>query len=455
MKYRLILTACSFALLVSCMPKLYPPQVEVPEDYLYAEGFIRDTAPLNLRWWELFDDPTLDTLVETALRNNRDLLSAASRIEQARDQLAVARAAFLPAIGLDISAEGDYTSQTKIIQQYAIEPQLSWEVSLFGAMRNTKRAARAAILSSEWAYRGVMLSLAAEVATTYFTLRQYDRNLEIAQSSFRLRRESAALIDSLFYYGMSDGVALQQARSLVYSTAADIPQYERAIVQTRLSLCTLLGLNPETTDFSALSPELSPDSLSFDIPVGLPSALLERRPDVMQSYYAMQQAAFEVGIARSARYPSITLTGKGGVMSSTIQGLSSGEPWAWSALGSITQPIFAFGQLRRKEQAAKEHYMQSLFTYEQTILGAFSDVEGALIEIDTYHAQLHRYEELVTANRRITEMTQALYDSGMSDYLSVIDAQRELYDSQMELSNVAIEQYLACIALCKALGGGW
>ena len=190
----------------------------------------------------------LDNLVQRALENNRDVAVAASRVEEARQNLGVVRAQFLPQVGIGVTAEGEYTPQTKIVQTYAVEPSLSWEIALFGQLRNAKRAARAQIASSEWALRGVRLSLAAEVATTYFTLLEYERDLAIARRSCTLRRESAALIDSMFRYGMSDGVALEQARSLVYTAEADIPQYERAVKQTRLSLDILLGETPQAAD---------------------------------------------------------------------------------------------------------------------------------------------------------------------------------------------------------------
>ena len=455
MKHRLIAALCCAALFASCMPKLYPPEVDVPEKYLHAGRDAGDSTTIPVRWWEMFCDPQLNLLVETALTNNRDLLSAASRIAQARDQLAVARSEFMPSVGLDVSAEGDYTSRTEIVQSYAVEPALTWEVSLFGALRNTDRAARARILASEWAWRGVGLSLAAEVATTYFTLLQYRSDLEIARRSYGLRRESAALIDSMFRYGMSDGVALEQARSLVYTAAADIPQYSRAVEQTRLSLSTLLGQTPQLADTLCDCRALETDCRPEEIPAGLPSALLERRPDVMEAYYTMQQAAFEVGIARAARYPSIALTGKGGVASTSIKGLTSGDPWAWTAVGSLAQPIFSFGKLRRRELAAKESYMQSVFAYEQTVLEAFADVETALAAIGTYRSQTEQTRRLVEANERLADMTRALYLSGMADYLPVIDAERSLYESQMELANLTAQQYIACIDLCKALGGGW
>ena len=439
----------------ACTPRFYPPKVDVPDGYLYGEGFPRDTAALASDWWRLFGDTVLDNLVQRALENNRDVAVAASRVEEARQNLGVVRAQFLPQVGIGVTAEGEYTPQTKIVQTYAVEPSLSWEIALFGQLRNAKRAARAQIASSEWALRGVRLSLAAEVATTYFTLLEYERDLAIARRSCTLRRESAALIDSMFRYGMSDGVALEQARSLVYTAEADIPQYERAVKQTRLSLDILLGETPQAADSTGAGLRLLVDRHPADIPVGLPSELLKRRPDIMEARYDMLQAAAEAGVARGARFPSIALTAKGGIASNSIKGLTAANPWAWDALGSLTQPLFAFGKLRRSELAAMERYTQAAKTYEQTVLTAFADVEKALVAIATYRGQAERYCELVVSNDRIATMTQALYRSGLSDYLDVIDAQRSLYQSQMGLVNLVAQQYINYVNLCKALGGGW
>lgn len=453
MKHIAILLLALFS--AACMPRLYKPQVAVPQAYLHTEGFVRDTTALDPAWWTLFGDPTLDSLVARALDNNRDLAAAAARVEQTRAELGVVRAQYLPQIGVGITAEGQYTTPTKTVQSYAVEPSLSWEISLFGALRHAKDAARAQILSSEWALRGVRLSLAAQVATTYFTLLEYDRDLSIARSSLYLRRESAALIDSLFRHGMSDGVALEQARSLVYTSQADVPLYERAVEQTWLSLCTLLGENPSHADRTIYGRKLLRDSLPGEVPEGLPSELLKRRPDIQQSYYTMQQAAAQAGSARSARFPSISLTAKGGIVANSIKGLTSGAPWAWEAAASLFEPVFAFGKLRRGEQAAVANYKQAAHTYEQTVLAAFGDVESALVAITTYREQTLRYGQLVKANEQISTMTDALYTSGLSDYLNVIDAQRELYDSQMQYVNLAAQQRINYVNLCKALGGGW
>ena len=439
----------------ACTPRFYPPKVDVPDDYLYGEGFPRDTAALASDWWRLFGDTVLDNLVQRALENNRDVAVAASRVEEARQNLGVVRAQFLPQVGIGVTAEGEYTPQTKIVQTYAVEPSLSWEIALFGQLRNAKRAARAQIASSEWALRGVRLSLAAEGATTYFTLLEYERDLAIARRSCTLRRESAALIDSMFRYGMSDGVALEQARSLVYTAEADIPQYCRAVEQTWLSMGILLGETPSRARLSGAGLRLLTDYRPADIPVGLPSELLKRRPDIRQAHFNMLQAAAQAGQARSARFPSISLTAKGGVASSSIKGLTAANLWAWDALGSVAEPIFGFGKLRNAERAAMAAYTQSAKTYEQTVLTAFADVEKALVAIATYRSQTERTGELVLSNDRIATMTRALYRSGLSDYLDVIDAERSLYQSQMSHVNLIVQQYINYVTLCKALGGGW
>ena len=454
MKTQLTIAAAVLTL-AACTPKFYLPQIATPESYVYGAGFSSDTTGVGKRWWELFGDTTLDALVEQALANNRDVAVAAARVQQARANLKTVRAQYLPQIGAEATAEGEYTPETKIVQSYAVEPTLSWELSLFGALRNAKRAAKAEIAASEWALAGVRLSLAAEVATTYFTLLEYERDLSIARQTLRLRRESAALIDSMFRYGMSDGVALEQARSLVYTAEADIPQYCRAVEQTWLSMGILLGETPSRARLSGAGLRLLTDYRPADIPVGLPSELLKRRPDIRQAHFNMLQAAAQAGQARSARFPSISLTAKGGVASSSIKGLTAANPWAWDALGSVAEPIFGFGKLRNAERAAMAAYTQSAKTYEQTVLTAFADVEKALVAIATYRSQTERTGELVLSNDRIATMTRALYRSGLSDYLDVIDAERSLYQSQMSHVNLVVQQYINYVTLCKALGGGW
>lgn len=442
-------------LLMACSPRLAPPQITARAEYLYGEGFSSDTLSLQRDWWRLFGDTTLNRLVERALAHNRNLQVALSRIEETRHNLAVVRASFLPDVGVTLSAEGNYTKATKTTQQYAAEWNLSWELPLFESLKHTSDAARAEWGQAVWNYRGVELSLAAEVASIYFTLLQYERDLLIANRTYTLRRESASLIDSLFHYGMATGVEREQALSLVYSAEADIPRYRSAVEQTRLSLSVLTGDPPMPYADEGVGLELLTDDRPESLAIGVPSELLQVRPDIMQARFALDAAAAEAGLARSNRFPSIALTAKAGVGATTIKGLTSSNPFVWNALGALSQPVFNFKRLKRSEQIAIERYKQAALNYEQTVLEAFSDVETTLSTIEANRIETDRYTELVVAYRHILEMAYALYRNGMADYLDVIDAERTLYTAQMELVNLLAQDYINYVTLCKALGGGW
>ncbi|MFR9554849.1 MAG: efflux transporter outer membrane subunit [Rikenellaceae bacterium] len=441
------------ALCASCSLNLREAQVELPQEYIYNYCWPCDEGEVSARWWEAFEDPCLNSLVELSMRQNHNLAAAMAAVNQSRYYIKVARSTFLPSLEFDPTAELYHELKTEV-HEYTVAPTISWEISLFGELRNTKRAAMAAMLQEEWNLRGVWLSLSAEVATSYFTLLQYQRNLHIATRSYELRRTATALVDSMYRYGMSNGTDLMQARSLVYSAQIEMQKYERAVASTALSLSTLVGELPKPLDWRAKGSELIRNSLPVDLPVGLPSSLLERRPDVMKSYYAMVRAAAEVGVSRAERYPSITITGSGGIYATSLEGLTEGNPLYWSATGSLTQPIFSWGALRRKELIEREKYEASCEEYEQTVLEALAEVEKALVTISTYSSQTAATTALVVANARIAENSSALYRSGLGDYLSVIDAERELYASQVSLVEMVAQQYINYIDLFKALGGG-
>lgn len=435
-------------------PKFKSPEVQVPSAYLYDSVASRRDTVVNLAWWENFGDPTLTGLIEQALDSNRNLAIAASRIEQARLQLNMARAEFGPSVGLGIQGEGTYTDRTKIVQLYNIEPNIKWEIDLFGKIKNTAESARAQMLATEQNYRSLMLSLAAEVATSYFNLLQYDMSLRISQETYELRKASQDIIDSLVYYGMSSAVDLEQAKSLTATAAAAIPQYERAKVQTEMALCALLGQNPHS--FHVDGTRLFTSVLvPADVPAGLPASLLDRRPDIRQAYYQVAAATANVGVAVANRYPSVTLTGEGGLLSSTLKGLFHGNPFGWSASLGIAEPIFAWGKNKRAEEIAREENKQAILTYEQSVITALGEVESALAGVATYRSQVNRYRELLRATRTTQMLTQELYRNGSNTYLDVLDAERELFTTQISFSEVLAAQLAEYVSLYKALGGGW
>lgn len=453
MKRFTIILGVAFAL-SACNARITPPHISIPSKYSYAEQAITDSLGIDFAWWEYFGDSTLNDLIMRSIANNRNLLVAASRIEQARIELGNVRSNYLPSFAFGLSAEGNYTKATRIEQQYQIAPTMSWEVPLFGALRHSRRAAYAELCATKWAFRGVMLSLTTEVATSYFTLLQYRSSLEVARNTYRLREISAALMDSMYRYGFVSAVERQQAYSLADAAAVDIPTYERAVVETAAALSTLMGEYPLDSIIESPS-ALHADRLPPEIPIGLPSALLERRPDVLEAYYGVEQAAAKVNIARVARFPSLSLTASGGVLSSTIKGLTSSNPFSWSAAAKLLQPLYAFGQLKRGELSAREGYYQAVKQYEQSILQAYADVSEALSQISTYRREVERYGAMLESDQRVYELAKALYRSGMNSYTDLIDAERTLYDSQMSYAEVRAQQYIAYVALFKALGGGW
>ena len=436
---------------VACNPKLQKPTVVVPQSYLY--GSYSDSVAIEDGWWKIFGDTILNNLITTALESNYDLQSAVSKIEEAKANMKVTRSTFLPSFDLGRSATVS-ESDGNITQQYVLEPYMSWEIPLFGNLKATTTATKADIEYAKWQYEGVRLSLVAEVATTYFTLLQYQRNLNTARESSRLRRETATLVDSLYVHGMATKLNREQAYSLLYTSDADIPLYERAIAQTKLSLNLLLGSEPEPMDDITSDNMITDRYISIAIPVGLPSDLLYRRPDVMGSYASLKAAAATAKLARIERFPTLLLTGEGGVVSGDIAKLFTKGSWAWNVVLSLTQPLYRFGALRSGERAAVERYNQALIAYRKSFLTALSDVETALVAISTYREQLERYRSLVSANYSINMLTNQLYLNGLSAYLDVIDAERTLYNSQMEYSNLIATQYINYINLCKALGGG-
>ena len=453
MKRILIIISLTIGL-CACNARLTPPQISIPTDYSYAQGVVVDSLGVDFAWWEYFGDSTLNDLIMRAIANNRNLLVAASRIEQARIELGNVRSNYLPSFAFEVSAEGNYTKETHIEQQYQIAPTMSWEIPLFGALRHSRSAAYANLYATKWAFRGVMLSLTAEVATSYFTLLQYRSSLEVARSTYQLRRISAALMDSMYRYGFASAVERQQSYSLADAAAVDIPNYERAVVQTAAALSTLMGEYPLDSIVESAA-ALHADRLPLSVPVGLPSSLLERRPDVLEAYYGVEQAAAQVNVERVARFPTLSLTASGGVLSSTIEGLTSSNPLSWSAAAHLLQPIYAFGRLKRNELSAREDYYQAVRQYEQSILQAFADVSDALSQISTYAREVERYAAMLESDRRIYELAKALYSNGMNSYTDLVDAERTLYDSQMSYAEVRAQQYIAYVNLFKALGGGW
>lgn len=453
-----------------------PPQITptaIPTEYIFAQEGDTLALVFEVGWWEMFGDTTLNRLVATAVENNPDIVVAASKVLEARSALASVRGSLLPSVGVALSGQATYSEgaggKKSIAQQYSLLPQVSWEVDLFGGISGATDAAKASLLATEWGYRGAILSLEAQVAETYFQWLQYARSLQISEQSYALRLEAQQKTDSLYYYGFASGADLQQARSLTATAAADIPSYRRAMVQTNLVLATLIGEEPHLLTPPTHTQEcqhsrsmgldglycghLTASPLPLYIEAGLPSSMLHRRPDVMEAFWQAEAAAAKTRVAHAKRLPSFALTAEGGVLAYSLKGLTDHNPLYWLASAGLTQPIFQFGALKAGEEIAVEQWRQAMESYRGAMIRALADVESAMVAIDTYNTQAARNLELLEANRKLQQITSALYADGLVSYLNVIDAERNLYSSQLDYILLLTEQLLAYVAFYKALGG--
>lgn len=453
-----------------------PPDVQpvvTPDEYIFARSG-DTTIVVGVGWWEIFGDTTLNRLMAVAMENNANVATAVSRVRQARSSLAATRASNLPSIDLPLGAQVTYSDRSagdKFAQQYSLLPTVSWEAALFGGISGSNEAAEASLLATEWGYRATMLSLQAEVAQTYFSWLQYARSEEICRRSYEVRMASQERVDSLYYYGFASGSDLQQARALTATIAADIHSYRRAKLQANVALGTLLGEVPRLLPQPHHSKEcehsrganldglycghLTAAPLPVYVSAGLPSSLLERRPDVMEAFWQVEVAAAKTKVAHARRLPSFSLTGEGGLLAYSLKGLTSSNPLYMLASATLTQPLLHFGRLKYEEEVAVEEWQQAAIAYRNTVITALADVESALVAIETYNHQTAENLKLLEANAKVERMTAALQADGMVSYFNYVDAEYDLYSSQLNYIALLADQLGAYISLYKALGGGW
>ena len=455
MKTKNILVPLAGLLLTGCMagPDFRPPVVDMP--IRYAGTY--DVTEADLRWWTIFSDTTLYRLVTTALANNRDVASAYSRVEQARLNMRATRADLFPSLGYSLKVtDGNETElgrTSKPVQEYDVGGSIGWELDFFGKIRRATEAARDQLYATDYGRQSVILSLIAQVADTYFTLLEYERSLSVAEETYRSRTDSLRLIRPSYERGAVSGHDLRQGEQLQAVAAAAIPQYERAVIQTNYALSTLLGQNPGIVVGRHAS--LLQQPIPADIPAGLPADLLKRRPDIMEAYYTVATRNAMIGVAQASRFPSITLTGDGGLVNTELRHLLRSKSLVWSAAATITGPIFEFGKNKRQVEIAREETRQALLAYEQNVLEALQEVSDALTAVATYREQMYESARMLEAAREAQRLSNERYRRGYSSYLEVLDADRSLFQAELEYSQVVQARLSAYVDLYKALGGGW
>lgn len=442
-------------LMSGCMvgPKYQKPTLQTPAAYRFDQA-AADTA-YNLRWWELFDDPLLDTLIAQAMRQNTDVRIAASRVVQARLAVGYARADAFPHIGYEANAtHGNFFGAQKTddpVSFFYGAANLQWELDFWGKYRHATASARSELLATEYGHRAVQIAIITEVVNAYFQLLDFQERITITRQTIQTRERSLDLIQQRFDEGVVAGIDLNQAQIQLAVAAGALPQYERAIAQTENALSFLLGRNPNPI---ITGRPLLQQSLPPDIPIGLPSELLLRRPDIAQADAMLHAQYAQAGIAQALRFPSISITGLLGLASDDLSTLTSGGA-AWAVSGGLLGPIFNFGKNKRRFEIEKERIAEATVQYEATVLQAFGEVENALVAIETYGRQYLIKEQELAAALNASMLSNDRYDGGETSYLEVLESERTLFQVQVEMSQLRHQYLSAYINLYQALGGGW
>ena len=453
--------ACGL-LLAGCMlgPNYRRPTIDAPAEYRGdSQASIVSSESLgDEKWWEVFQDPVLQQLIRAAIEQNFDLRIAASRVLQAQAQLGIARANQLPMVsaGSEIFSQGNpkVSSSFPSYEANAGEVDLAvvWNLDFWGKYRRQTEAARANVLGSQWGQRAVLTSVISSVASAYFTLRELDWALDVSKMTLTARQDSLRLTSVLAKNGSASALDVRQSEQLVYTAAETIPDLERQIVLQENSLSILLGRNPGPIPRGRkLTEQPNPPA----IPVGLPSQLLERRPDIREAEEALVAANAEIGVAKAAFFPSISLTGTAGYESFALNNLFTHGQRVWNGAASLTQPVFAGGALRSGKRLAEAQKQEMLLTYQQTIMSAFEQVSGSLTTYQKGREFREQQELLTEAAEDADRLSKILYEHGGAGYLQVLTSENNEFSAQLNLAQAQLNERLALVQLYNALGGGW
>jgi outer membrane protein, multidrug efflux system len=449
----LVGAACLAACAVG--PDYHRPAVDTPSTFRFAAPNA-EVVDASLDWWTQFNDPVLNDLIAKALAQNKDLGIAAARVEEYYGRYVVTRAGLFPQIGANFGGSRSRGVPAPgyppvVGNQVQLEGTASWELDLFGRLRRLTEAARADYLGTQAAQQATRIALIANVATAYLQLRDYDNQLSIAQETLKSRQGALELFQERFGGGVVSMLQLSQARSEYESALASVASIQQQIAQQESAISLLLGQNPGPIPRGRSITELTAPA----IPAGLPSSLIERRPDILQAEQALVSANASIGAARAQYFPQISLTGLFGAASTALSGLWTGPARVWSFAGSVTQPIFEGGAIAGSVHQAEAVRQEALLSYEETIQQAFADVENALVGIQRTRDQLSATSRQVEALAQYTSLARDLFEGGFTSYLEVLDAERNLFSAQLQQSALQDQELAQIVGLYKALGYGW
>ena len=414
----------------------------------------KDSIPL-VSWWEIFNDSLIDTLVNTALANNKNALIAVARLDEAASYAGVVRADIFPSLTLQAGASrgnssGRNRSASPANNFYAM-PMLNWEIDIWGKLRRSSESAKAQLLSTSYGLRSIQISLIAEVMKTYFQLLSTKAQLTTAQETIDLRKEDIRIMQTRYNYGTVTSLDLFQSQIQYEIAISQVLSSSREYQIAEGKLNILLGRPPGKIE---CDPQTLYNLTTPEIPIGIPSVLLERRPDILQAEYALKAQNAQIGVAIAKRFPSISLTGMFGLSSNQMNTMISGGP-AWSIAGNLIAPLFKFRQTARAVDVERAKTEQALHRYEQSVLTAFHDVENALISLRTYKLESESTQRKVLFASKADTLSSARYKQGVTSFLEVLETQRTLLEVQLEQARLQQSYLSAYIYLYKALGGGW
>jgi len=409
------------------------------------------------KWWDVFQDEALQTLIRAALEQNYDVRIAATRILEARALLGIAQADQLPEVTASASvfsqrspaAAGRPAVDTSPVQ---LGLSASWELDFWGRFRRATESARANLLSDEWAQRQVISSLVSDVASAYFQLREQDLELEISRQTLASRRDSLRLTQVLADGGATSLLDVRQAEQLVFGASASIPDLESRIDQQENFISILVGRNPEGV---MRGRPLIDQQQPPEVPAGLPSSLLERRPDILQAEQQLVAANAQIGVAKADFFPRISLTAIGGYQSSALARLFTGPAGLWTFGASALQPVFEGGRIRNNVAFAEARTQEATLVYQRTVQQAFRDVSDALVSYRKSREVRIEQQKLTTAAEDATRLSNMRYRGGAASYLEVLDSETRFFDAQLNLAQAQLRELQSLVQIYRSLGGGW
>ena len=447
------------ALTTACLvgPNYVKPTLPAPDTFRGASVASSSASLADAKWWDVFADQQLQALLRTAVTDNYDVRIAAIRVMQAEAQLGVTRSNAYPTVDLDLQAGAQRTpaagtTEARTAAGVLVQGRAAWELDFWGRYRRETEASRARLLETQWGQRAVLTTLVSRVADGYFQLRALDLERDIAQRTLTSRNESLDLTRIRERGGATSLVDVRQAEQLVYAAAATIVDLDRRITQQENFISTLIGSFPVSI---ARGLDLTAQPHAPEVPAGLPSSLIARRPDIQAAEQEIVATNAEIGAARAAYFPAISLTGSGGLQSTALSALFSGGAGLWSVAAGAAQPIFTAGRTRSQVALAEARRQEATLNYEATVKEAFREVSDALIGYSKAREFREQQELLFTAAQDARRLADIRYRGGATSYLEVLDADTRLFNAEIGQADARLSELSGFVELYRALGGGW